>query len=112
MLEIPLWGQRLAGFGVSDPFRTDVNNGTPKIHFLHQKHVSEQSLTSCDSVRAVREHGRRKKSKGPISRMCLVAAMQPVVMIFGTARDLADITNRPKDFIDRFKDFVLRKGQN
>ena len=32
------------------------------------------------------------------------APVQPIVMIFGTARDLADVIDRAKVCIDRFKE--------
>ena len=39
------------------------------------------------------------------------APMQPIVMAFGKARDLADVINIATLYIDRFKNFGLRKGQ-
>ena len=36
---------------------------------------------------------------------------QPIVMIFGAARDLTDMINRAKFNIDRFKGFGIAKGQ-
>ena len=44
--------------------------------------------------------------------MCVGAPVQPIVMIFGTARDLADIINPAKFCFDQFRGFGLRKGQS
>ena len=44
--------------------------------------------------------------------MCGGAAVQPIVMIFGTAQDIDNIINGAKFWIDRFEGFRLRKGQN
>ena len=38
--------------------------------------------------------------------------MQPIFMIYGIARDLADNVNRTKFGDDRFKDLGLRKGHS
>ena len=37
--------------------------------------------------------------------------MQPIVIIFGTGRDIADLIGRAKFCIDRFRGFGLSKGQ-
>ena len=44
--------------------------------------------------------------------MCGGAPMQPIVMIVGTARDLADLINNAKFCFDRFRVFGLRKCQS
>ena len=38
--------------------------------------------------------------------------VQLIVMILGPAQDIANVINRAKFFIDRFKEFGLRKGQS
>ena len=43
--------------------------------------------------------------------MCGGAPVQPIVMIFSTARDLADIIKRAKFYIDRFLGFGPSMGQ-
>ena len=54
----------------------------------------------------------KRHAKLYILRMCGSAPMQPIVVIFGTARDIADVISSAKFCIDRFSGFGLEKGQN
>ena len=102
MLGILLWRAKFGGFlAAIDPFRTEVINGTPDRHFLHRKHVLWAIIDLCATLRSgsARSWERRKKQiknkkgtqKRYISRICRGAPVQPIVMLFGTARDLADV---------------------
>ena len=57
MLEIPLWGQILMVYTGFRPFRYQVINKTPNMHFLHRKHVLRATidLSAVLRIRAVRE---------------------------------------------------------
>ena len=78
----------------------------------------EPSLTFVRlSVRVVREPENAEKSKKGtqnhyISRVCGGAPAQPIVVIFGTARDLSDIIDHAKSCIDRFRGFGPSKSQS
>ena len=102
MLEIPLIGVkvwRLLGF-----LRTDVINVIEKGTFCTS---FEPSLTFIRlSVRAVRElENAERKTKTLYFTYVCGRPMQPIVIIFGVARDLADEINRAKFYIDQYKGF-------
>ena len=65
----------------------------------------------CDSILAVREERRKKTaSKNVIYHVRVRTPQQPIVMVFGACQDLAEVINRAKFCIDRFKGFGLGKA--
>ena len=109
MLEIPFGGQILAIFcGFRPVPDSSYHRGTSKRHLLHRKHVFRAII----DFSATRCSGRTKKPNHSISVMCEGAPVQPIVMIVGTVRDLADTINCANVCIDRFNGFGLRNGQS
>ena len=121
MLEISLWDQNLAVLGLSTPSGLRSSTGFQKGTYCTEITFLEPSLTSVQLfVRAVREPKNAEKNKSTktkkgtenVFRVYVRRPLQPIVMLFSTARDLADLINRAKLGIDRFKGFGLREGQS
>ena len=98
MLEIPLLSKTLAGFRAFRPLAVGGHQRDPQ-KALHAWKTFWAIIGFCATLR--RRKNRKRFTKR--SRMCEGAPVQPIVMIFGTARDLTDVINRANLCIDLFR---------